>query len=306
MKKSRSRFFNALKWIALASLITFIAARGYYALTDDFRLANITHPMPYEKSWEVPSPLPEEEQHITDILQQPFTYLGKGAQSYAFESQDGKYVLKFFKFKHLRPSIFLDALPSIGYLKTYKDKQAARKNRKLFGVFNAYRLAYDVDKQESGLIFIQLNVEGNPSRTVTITDKIGTKRTVDLQHYPFILQEKGETLRVVIDRLLKQGDIETAKKRLNQILDMYTQEYRKGIYDHDHGVMQNTGFIGDQPIHLDVGKLIRQEEMRQASYAKQDAELVVGKMKSWIGKNYPQYEKTLSQSLDDHLNTVFQ
>lgn len=306
MNKSRSRFFNVLKWVVLTALIAFIAARGYFALTDDFRLANITHPMPYEKTWEVSSLSSAEEQHLNDLLQQPFTYIGKGAQSYVFESQDGKYVLKFFKFKHLRPSIFLDSLPSIGYLKTYKEKQAARKQRKLFGVFNAYKLAYDVDKKESGLVFIQLNVEGNPQRSVTIIDKIGIQRTIDLQHYPFILQEKGETLRVVIDRLLKNGDVEMAKKRLNQILDMYAQEYQKGIYDHDHGVMQNTGFIDDRPIHLDVGKLTRKEEMRQTHYAKQDAQLVIDKMKAWVKRHYPQYDESISQNLDDHLEKLFQ
>lgn len=302
MLESRSRF-NVLKWALIILLVVFIVIRGYYALTDDFRLANITHPMPYEKAWEVPSPSEEGKENIHKILQQPFTYIGKGAQSYVFESQDGKYVLKFFKFKHLRPSVFLDALPPIGFLKTYKEKQAARKQRKLFGVFNAYRLAYEVDKKESGLIFIQLNVEGNPQREVTIVDKIGITHTLDLQHYPFILQEKGETLRVVMSRLLSNGDVETAKKRLNQILDMYAQEYQQGIYDHDHGVMQNTGFIGDRPIHLDVGKLTRQEEMRQPQYALQDAQIVVSKMKDWVKKHFPQYLDPISQDLDAQLSS---
>lgn len=301
MEKACSPFLKVLKWGVLASLVAFLLARGYFALTDDFRLANITHPMPYEQAWEIPALSPVEEHQMNQILNQPFAYIGKGAQSYVFASQDGNYVLKFFKFKHLRPSLFLDALPSIGYLKTYKDKQAARKERKLFGVFNAYKLAYDVDKDESGLIFIQLNVEGNPQRNVTIIDKIGMKHIVNLQHYPFILQKKGETLRTVMHKLLKNGDVPTATLRLNQILDLYVQEYNKGIYDHDHGVMQNTGFIGEHPIHLDVGKLTPQAEMRQTAYAKQDALLVVNKMKEWIKKNYPQYDDTISQNLDSFM-----
>lgn len=298
---SRSSLFNLLKWVLIIAIASFLLARIYFTLTDDFRLSNITYFMPYEKSWEVPAPSPAEEQTIKQILQQPFRYLGKGAQSYAFESEDGKYILKFFKFKHLRPSPFLDALPSFGWLKTYKEKQAARKERKLFGVFNSYKLAYDVDKAESGLIFIQLNTENNPQRYVKLIDKIGIKHVIGLQHYPFILQYRGETLRTVIKQLLSKGDVPTATLRLEQILELYATEYRKGIYDHDHGVMQNTGFIQDKPLHLDVGKLLRDESVRDPRRAKQDALLVVAKMKEWVNKNYPQYSEQISQALDRKL-----
>jgi hypothetical protein len=205
----------------------------------------------------------------------------------------------------LRPSAFLDALPSVGPLKAYKEKQAARKERKLFGVFNSYKLAYDVDRNESGLIFIQLNSEQNPQRYVTVIDKIGIKHRIDLQYYPFILQYKGETLRGVLSKLLKEGNSEIATLRLKQILDLYASEYRQGIYDHDHGVMQNTGFIQDQPIHLDVGKLMRQEKMRDVHHAKKDAELVISKMKGWLDKHFPEYAKKIGQNLDQKLEELF-
>lgn len=305
MPHPRSISKRVFVWMLIVALSIFALARFYYYATDDFRLSNITFPLPYEKKWEITIPSIEEEKTLEAILSQPFTYLGKGAQSYVFASEDGKYVLKFFKFKHLRPSIFVDALPPIGPLKAYKEKQAARKERKLFGVFNSYKLAYDIDKDESGLIFIQLNTENNPKRFATIIDKIGIKRIVDLQHYPFILQYKGENLRTVIGELLKKQDVETAEMRLGQILDLYAQEYAKGVYDHDHGVMQNTGFIGDKPLHLDVGKLLPEEKMRDKAHAKADAELVVRNMNLWVVKNFPQYSERISRFLNEKLDELY-
>lgn len=305
MTRPRSSVLNRLKWILITALVVFALARVYYKLTDDFRLSNITFPLPYEKSWEIAAPSTEEEKQLNTILDQPFIYLGKGAQSYVFASEDGQYVLKFFKFKHLRPSLFIEALPPIGFLKTYKEKQAARKERKLFGVFKSYRLAYDVDKKESGLIFIQLNTENNPERYVTIIDKIGIKRTIDLQNYPFILQYKGETLRVVLDQLLKKQDIDTAEIRLGQILDLYAEEYAKGVYDHDHGIMQNTGFVGDRPIHLDVGKLLSEEQMRDKKYAKEDVQIVARNINLWVSKNYPQYSERIAGYLNKKIAQLF-
>ena len=80
-------------------------ARLYYRLTDDFRLANITYELPFKPSWKVPSLTKEEYSRLAQITNQKFTYIGKGAQCYAFASEDGEYVLKFFKFKHLKPNM---------------------------------------------------------------------------------------------------------------------------------------------------------------------------------------------------------
>lgn len=305
MARSHRRISSILKWIIASALLIFILARLYYSLTDDFRLSNITYPLPYEESWQIATPSHSEEKELNEILKQPFHYLGKGAQSYAFSSEDGKYVLKFFKFKHLHPSIFINSLPPVGFLKDYKEKQVTRKERKLFGVFKSYKLAFDKDKDESGLIFIQLNTEGNLERTVTVIDKIGIRRTINLQNYPFILQYKGETLRTVISNLLKNGDVEKAKQRFGQILDMYAREYNKGVFDHDHGVMQNTGFVGDQPIHLDVGKLLPEEQMTDKAFAKKDAELVVAKMNEWVEKNYPEYSAQIKEYLNAKMDELF-
>src|ERR1700722_581245 len=93
-------------WLILAGLLIFFPIRAYYRWTDDFRIANITHDIPYHPEWDT-SLSHEELAQLKSILDQPFTYIGKGAQAYAFASEDGKYVLKFFKFKHLRPNTFL-------------------------------------------------------------------------------------------------------------------------------------------------------------------------------------------------------
>jgi hypothetical protein len=261
--------------------------------------------MPYQKTWEVPATTPAEEDAVQKLLSQKFYYIGKGAQSYAFGSEDGLYVIKFFKFKHLRPSWFQEMLPPVGALKTFKEKQAARKQRKLYGVFEGYKLAYDVDKEASGLFFIQLNVQNNPLRTVTVVDKIGLNRTVDLATVPFVLQKKGKTLRTVAKELLDRGEVALAQERFNQILDMYAEEYAKGIFDHDHGVMCNTGFVGADPLHLDVGKLMKNEAVLQREPARDDLMLVVASMEKWVKQNFPDEFPLISQSLHQKVDQLF-
>lgn len=273
-------------------------SRLYFNLTDDFRLANITHELPFRSDWAVDSPTPELRSQMAEILNQPFYYLGKGAQSYAFASQDQHYVLKFIKFKHLRPSFFLEALPPLLPIKSYQASQRKRKQKNLEGVFAGYRLAYDVHRPESGLIFIHLNKTNDLNLQATLKDKLGIKRVIDLDNYVFILQEKGKTTKAVLKEILDRGDLALAKQRIDQIINLYLSEYRKGIYDKDHGVMHNTGFVGDRPIHLDVGKLCRNEAMKNPEIYRQDLSLVISKFTALVRNEYPQYYEDIADHID--------
>lgn len=291
--------------IAFTSTAIFGAARLYYRLTDDIRLSNMTYEMPYHEEWEIPPLSSVDQARIDAILDQQFHYIGKGAQAYAFASDDGQYVLKFFKFKHLKPSWFLESLPSIGPIKTYKQTQTARKRRKLEGVFASYRLAYHIHKEPSGLIYIHLNPSDTLRKSVVFKDKIGLSHTVDLDKFVFVLQKKGQTTRTVIKDLLNKGDVNTAKIRINQIFDLYVSEYAKGIYDHDHGVMHNTGFVGEYPIHLDVGKLANAPEMKNMDMAKADLEKIAYKLQTWTRANFPEYANELDMSIAAKISEIF-
>src|SRR5262249_60872628 len=124
--------------------------------------------MPHHKEWEIPALQNDEKQKLNAILSQKFSYIGKGAQSYAFSSADNQYVLKFFKFKHLTPHWFVELFPPFPPFSTYRETQAVRKQRKLMGVFEGYHLAYEVHKQPSGLIYAHLNTHTQTGKKVAV------------------------------------------------------------------------------------------------------------------------------------------
>lgn len=292
-----------LLWILIFIVTIFVGMRIYFRATDDFRISNIMYDMPYHPEWEI-APLTNQDQALLDtILNQKFHYIGKGAQSYVFGSDDQKYVIKFFKFKHLRPSLFVDLLPDVSPFSDYKQRVKARKQRKLNGVFAGYKLAYDLDKDNSGLIFIQLN-PSHKNKEITVIDKIGLERTINVGDVPFIIQEKGETLRNVLRKLMENEDISTTKRRIGQIFDLYIVEYSKGIFDHDHGVMHNAGFVGERPIHLDVGKMHYDESIRLPEVYQEDLLKIGGKMKDWFNNNYPKHAEEIIQDIENKLSKI--
>lgn len=295
MFKNKKTYAIAL----LCCLTLFGLARLYYTLTDDFRIANMTHEIAYHQEWEIPPLSVDEENELHTILSQKFYYLGKGSQSYVFSSEDDKYVIKFFKFKHLKPSLFLNMLPPVFPFANYKKKQTSRKERKLNGVFQGYHLAYSIHKEEAGLIFIHLNKTDHLNKVVTLIDKVGMTHEIPLKDHVFVLQKKGKTLRAVLTECFKQKNLGVAKVRIRQIIDLYVSEYQKGAYDHDHGVMQNTGFIDSTPIHLDIGKFAPEEKMKTAEIYRKDLDIVYDKITLWMQKNFPEYTEELIQDMHE-------
>lgn len=176
-------------YLLLAAVALFGLARIYYRTTDDFRVGNMTYDLPDNPQWNIPLPTSEQQDELSHILQQPFSYLGKGAQIYAFLSKDGKYVLKFFKFKHLRPDWYLDWLPSLQPIESFRQAQISRRKIKLDSLFSGYKLAYDLDPENTGLLYIHLNPGKGTEPKVTVTDKIGITYSIDLQSVVFAVQK---------------------------------------------------------------------------------------------------------------------
>lgn len=294
---------SSKKWLFLAIFLSagvFGLARLYYYLTDDFHLGNITYPhLHYAPKSGIQSLNSDELTEIKSVLNQKFHYIDKGAQSYAFSSEDNQFVLKFFKFKHLKPHWFIEMLPSFSPINHFKEHTRLRKQRKLEGVFEGYEIAYACNKEGSQLIYLHLNPTDYLNQKTVVVDKLGREHSIEMDQIVFLLQKKGEPLRECLKRALDKGDLLAAQNDLKLILNMYVTEYQKGIFDRDHGVLQNTGIIHSQPFHLDVGKISKNERMKETSYFKHDLELVIWKIDSWLKTNFPQHYSKMSNFLAD-------
>lgn len=285
---------------ALIALLLFGTVRLYYNLTDDFHLGNITFPLENRTEWDFPANIGE----VKAILDQKFSYIGKGAQSYVFGSEDGNYVIKFFKFKHLKPSFLISLLPPIGPLEGIKTHNQNRKTRKLEGVFEGHLIAFKYDKDHSGVQFLHFNPTPDLNLKTHLIDKLGFERKIDLDPIVFVLQKRGDTLRATFDKLFKAGNGELASYRAKQVLDMYVEEYSRHVWDRDHGISHNIGFIKDKPFHLDVGKLSYTTEPQDPEFYKNDLRHVARKINQWVEENYPDEAPSFKNEVENHLERL--
>lgn len=150
-----------------------------------------SHP---SKEWELPPISPEDRHAIDLLLSQSFTYLNSGSQSYAFLSQNKKYVLKFLKKRKLRPNTWLAYLPLSwnpwhAKLSFFQDKE--------YRTLQAWKLAFLELKAEMGLLYVHLNPTCAFHKKILVTDKKGLKKWIELT-YPELLPHFEACLNVSI------------------------------------------------------------------------------------------------------------
>lgn len=284
MKKIVCRLFV----LALLVLGLYGLGRLYYHLTGGFTIANITSDFPFQPQWEVRPLQADEAAELDRAIDQPYHYLGKGCQSYVFASEDGQYVVKFFKYQRYRLQGWLTYLPPLPAIVQYRQEKTEKKWNKINHFVQSWKVAFENLKDETGLLFVHLNKTENLKKPLTIYDKIGQEHRVDLDQMEFCVQRKARMLCDVLMEYHSQGNLEGAQGLINQLLTTILSEYARGLADNDHALMQNTGVAQGKPVHIDVGQFVINEAMKDPAVYHQELFTKTYKFKGWLRENYPE------------------
>lgn len=295
------RYIFIVLFLTLAILLWHINSKR----SDFFASSFVTYDPKLWPYYEISLLSTEEKEKIKNILAKPFKFLGSGNQTFAFESADGKYVLKFFKFQHLRKTHFSTYLPEFEVFIKLKQALWQSKNRRISQVFYGHYIAYTRDRQNSGLLYAHLNSDEKFNLKAKVVDNLGISHQIPLDDVVFVLQKKGKSFRRVLSHLLDKGRVEEACLLIKNLLSMYLSEYRQGIYDRDHNVMHNVGFIKSEPLRIDLGKLRYDERMKDPLVFKEDLRKVVfQRIDKWVRNYYPFYRKRISEEMIRYLSSM--
>lgn len=285
MSKMVKKFLK--RFIVLSLILAGLYGMGrlYYRVTDGFMISNITSELAYNERWVMPPLSSREQSHLDEILSQKFTYLGKGCQSYVFLSEDGNYVVKFFKYQRFRLQPWLNYFSFIPAVDNYRQRKIEKKQAKLEAVFESWKLAFEELQPETGLMYVHLNKTKDLNKRLVIVDKIGREHILDLDSIEFLVQRKVQMLCPYIRGLIANGDTTGAQNLLMRILKLTLSEYQRGLADNDHALMQNTGVANGKPMHVDVGQIVRNESVKNSEVYKQELFNKTYKFRAWLRKN---------------------
>lgn len=265
--------------------------------TDGFSVARIHSELSFNPAWETTPLKAKEQEELNEALNQKFHYLGCGGQCFAFRSEDDRYVIKFFKHRIRKPWTLILGFPLPRVLDDKRRRKYEKADFKLNRDFTSYKIAFEDLREETGLLYIHLNKGISLNRTLSVTDKIGITHSIALDDVEFVVQKKAQMAYARFDDLGRKGNTAETKKTLRALLDLIVIRCKKGIYDEDPRLHRNFGFVGDQPIFIDVGRFVKDLSRKNPEVYKKDLHLITKRLRAWLQDTHPAFVMTLDEEL---------
>lgn len=267
----------------------FGSGRLYLYLTDGFEITNISAKvLPFPSLPEEPSFIASDIQFIQEALQQPYHYLGKGVQSYAFVSADQKYVIKFFKYQFFHPRPWMRFFCGLPYVHTYFDQKQLQKRIKLHKLMRSWQIVFKDLKEEAGLLLIHLHSSSSLKTQLTLYDRLGRRYEISLDEMEFCIQKKAALLGDVLLKHRQNHSLQQAQLLIVQIIDMFDKEAAKGILDKDPIFMRNTGVANHKVVHIDIGEFVQDELIKELRFSSPYLTCKIKELALWLRAYYPE------------------
>lgn len=260
-----------------------------YWAKDGFDIRRIGHCV--EKSVSLEKLDPE----ILHILNQRFFYLARGRQSFAFESEDGKYVLKLPRTDRYKTKLWIRSLP---FFKERAAQSFKHKQMRSAFVFNSFEIADQELKEETGILYLHLKkTEGLPS--ITIRNRVKENFKIQLDETVFLLQKKIPMGFPLLFSLIEKNETDQAKKMIDQFLDLCIARAKKGVFNRDSNFLMNFAYDGEKFVQIDVGSFHHKPEYPHqlatfASYKEATTQLQL-----WLDEIDPELKNWLNQRIQE-------
>jgi hypothetical protein len=207
--------------------------------------------------------------------------LGKGRQSFAFVSEDGKWVIKFFNQSYFRLPFYLAWMPS----------ERAKRERRCRFYRESYPLAAAELKEETGIVYLHLGPSNVALPRLILRDQKGRRHDLDLNAYPFVLQRKMEPFYQTLEQLPLEAGIE-------QFVSLVAKRIGKRICDADHEVEANFGVYQGKVIQLDPGRLYFEEHLLEPARFQQEWWSATHRFRKWLEVKHPESIPCFERALE--------
>ena len=244
------------KKIVLTVLFMAACASLYYFCeyqTDGFQAVKIISSHPTNQKWEI-NASEEEKELLSNALDQPFHYLGKGRRCFAFVSEDQKYVLKFVRTFQITAPWWSRLSLAQYFLPSICEREFSRKEKRRAQNFIGYKIGFENLKEQTGTLFLHLNPTTTLQKNVTLYDKIGVKHILPADNLAFILQKKAKPFSPLFKDLLEQGNDAEIKNLLSEFAQLLKTRADHHIADWDMAP-SNLGIADGKWIAFDLDAL---------------------------------------------------
>jgi DNA gyrase/topoisomerase IV subunit A len=249
---------------------------------------------PPRKEWDVKTSS-QQERFFYVISQQPLRWLGRGMQAVVFETQDEKYVVKFFQLGRIREDDSGNPVKDLLSRETKEKRQERIKHRE--EIFSSSKMCFENLQEETGIVYVHLNRTKDRVRTVRLVDRYGQSHRIRGDDTSFLVQKKARYLIPTITQHMERGEIGQAKARIDQVFTLLLSLAKKGYVDGDDALIRNNnlGLTEDRAIYIDTGHLFHAQNLDAAERMKYEFQVRLDPLEKWLHVAYPE--------LGDHYQT---
>lgn len=273
--------------VLLGLLVFVLPASFYKKATDGFTIASIRSSRPFSPSWQGHLLSEQEKRTLQEAIGQSYHYFGCGGQSFIFFSQDGKYVIKFFKQRVFREPTWFAWTPIPFVLDRYKEKKRMKRIDKLERDFGSYVFAFDELQEFTGVTYIHLNQTSDLHTELPIVDRLGITHMLDLDQFDFIIQKKAELVYDRVNESMAAGRESAAQETISQVLRFIVERCQRGFHDRDPNIRTNCGFIDGKAVKIDVGRFVKSTESRKPEFYHRELLRISAPFQEWILQKHP-------------------
>ena len=266
--------------------LTLFLVRGWYKLTEGFRVAKILPAIEIFSRWEERFAI-DLDPKIREILGDPFTYLGRGQQCYAFQSRDGNYVLKCFRLhKYRKPfwSFF------------YKNNRSLKERQHNWEeTLKSLEIAQNRLKEETGLIYLHVSSTKNLP-LLTLIDRLGRKSLIDSNELLFLLQVKVDPLLPHLAQWRKEP--EKLRFFIQEYVNTVKKRADKKIRNKNRNILKNLGLYQGRVIEFDVGEFRDKPDLADPEKRALEVIKSTKRLRKWLVENAPEALSFLEQQIE--------
>ncbi len=248
-----------IKKLAAISVFLFLIiciVKFHYFTTDGFRLQKIVFSTPAKNN----SADHQYSDNFNEIIDQKFHYLGKGRQVYVFVSDDNQYVIKFARDNKYKYPLWARCFSFFNILSLNQMKVLEEKKERLNRALESYKIAYDELKDDTQLIFANLDKKKKINKNIVLYDKAKRKFKINLNEAIFCVQKKAIPIKEYLSDLLMQKDIEEAKYVINGVIENVISRMNKNILNRDFSnILTNYGYDNNKFFEMDVGSFYKEK-----------------------------------------------
>jgi hypothetical protein len=242
---------------------------------------------PSRKEWDIKL-TSAHDRFFYVVCQQTLTWLGKGMQAVVFETQDEKYVVKFFQLGRLREDEERGFFQNLFSKETKEKRQDRLLHRE--EIFSSSKMCFEELQEETGIVYVHLNRTKDKIHGIKLVDKYGQSHHIRGDDASFVVQKKARYLIPTINGFMENGKIEEAKACVNHVFDLLMSLAKKGFVDGDDALIRNNniGLTDDKAIYIDTGHLFYAKNLDVSERMRYEFQVRLDPLEKWLNIAYPE------------------